>query len=568
MTLTPWLPHVATFLAGILVSFVILILVRRNAFKKLWRRAQKAQFTAYNPSKVWVGQWSPILVFTHPVTNPLEDSPTEVSLATQVEDEAKRELGANTINAVATRQETMREVPHLSELTFVPFVNGIEFSRNQITLPWTSNVLKVRFECRPKPEFVGQTLHGSISIYLGRNILASIPLVFQVEENQESTKTAAPPNHSTTALPFGKIFPSYSHKDEIIVNELLEYAKALGGQYFQDVIVLRTGEKWCPELKDKIDEADAFQLFWSRNAMASPNVLDECNYALSLKKPNFIYPTRWEEPFPRDTEKGLPPPELEERHFHRFNAPSKIVLFAKVLQQAWRSLKALPQLSIILLILSVGAAMAATFWAVDRAVNDGKNNPPPSSTPELSPNNSVVIGSPTPTPATPTPSVPQPTITPTPLPSPSLSNSVSPSPSPTSAETPTPSEQQTATPTPLAVSVGKKDVTITDTETVAGDIRRISIVIKNTCQRKVHDIRITHTLIGQAEFINADLGRYSQGASSDKRLVEWRIDELGPGESSTISIVYRLEGKSINNKWEWTVSHSLKGTVYGKCRPE
>ncbi len=66
-----------------------------------------------------------------------------------------------------------------------------------------------------------------------------------------------------------------------------------------------------------IREADVFQLFWSRNSMGSTNVRQEWEYALSLHRPNFVRPTYWEFPMPRDPANGLPPPALSALHFQR-----------------------------------------------------------------------------------------------------------------------------------------------------------------------------------------------------------------------------------------------------------
>jgi len=85
----------------------------------------------------------------------------------------------------------------------------------------------------------------------------------------------------------------------------------------RDWIDLRAGENWSDRLKELIHEADVFQLFWSWNSMRSANVQREWEYALSLGRPNFVRPTYWETPIPRDSAKGLPPAALNALHFHR-----------------------------------------------------------------------------------------------------------------------------------------------------------------------------------------------------------------------------------------------------------
>jgi hypothetical protein len=80
---------------------------------------------------------------------------------------------------------------------------------------------------------------------------------------------------------------------------------------------LRAGEVWDERLMQMIEEADVFQLFWSRHAMESPYVHREYEHALSLNRPNFVRPTYWEDPLPSDPARNLPPEILLRLHFQR-----------------------------------------------------------------------------------------------------------------------------------------------------------------------------------------------------------------------------------------------------------
>ncbi len=87
------------------------------------------------------------------------------------------------------------------------------------------------------------------------------------------------------------IFASYSHRDAAIVDQFEQYARALGNEYLRDSINLRAGEVLSDRLRQMIDQADAFQLFWSRTLMHSLFVRQEYEYALSLNQRNFVRPT-------------------------------------------------------------------------------------------------------------------------------------------------------------------------------------------------------------------------------------------------------------------------------------
>lgn len=79
-----------------------------------------------------------------------------------------------------------------------------------------------------------------------------------------------------------------------------------------DKASLRTGERWREALLQLIEEADLFQLFWSKASSRSRYVAEEWQHALSLqgrKGKRFIRPVYWQSPWP-------PPPEqLEHLHF-------------------------------------------------------------------------------------------------------------------------------------------------------------------------------------------------------------------------------------------------------------
>jgi hypothetical protein len=156
---------------------------------------------------------------------------------------------------------------------------------------------------------------GLVSIFQGDVLLADVPVAVQVDS--EAPAEARKPAEVSSARPYRRIFASYSHKDAAVVEQFERYVRTLGDEYFQDWKTLRSGEVWDERLCRLIDEADVFQLFWSRNAMESEYVRREYEYALGLKRPHFVRPTYWEEPLPKDPARKLPPEELLRLHFQR-----------------------------------------------------------------------------------------------------------------------------------------------------------------------------------------------------------------------------------------------------------
>jgi hypothetical protein len=137
-------------------------------------------------------------------------------------------------------------------------------------------------------------------------ILADIPISIYVGERGSAGEIA-----TASGRPYQAVFCSYSHLDKRVVDHVESACKALGIAYLRDTIVLRGGQHVWDELRDKIERADIFQLFWSHNAARSAYLEQEWRHALGLGRQatNFIRPVNWEEPIPR------PPPELEPIHF-------------------------------------------------------------------------------------------------------------------------------------------------------------------------------------------------------------------------------------------------------------
>jgi hypothetical protein len=113
---------------------------------------------------------------------------------------------------------------------------------------------------------------------------------------------------------FERVFASYSHQDQDIVDTCARVYTALGIYVYVDHNLLRSGQNWRAILADHIERSDVFQLFWSKRSSESPEVRVEWEQALNLRGRKgewFVRPVYWEEKLPE------PPPELKALHFAR-----------------------------------------------------------------------------------------------------------------------------------------------------------------------------------------------------------------------------------------------------------
>jgi hypothetical protein len=282
---------------------------------------ENVQFTVYRPKAVEPSKWYPLLAFAHLEELPPDAAADEPDPIEEVQAQARRVLGDLAGGYADVKQDSRQAIPQEAEITFLPEIPGFEVNPPRRTFLWLESVHREEFRIRAGPESEGQRVRGRLCVFWGSILLAEVSLAIRVD----AWIAGIPPSPPERAVsrPFRNIFPSYSHKDAIIVEEFERYARTLGDRYLRDVHELRAGEVWNDRLKDLIRQADVFQLFWSWNAMRSRYVEEEWRYALSLGKPNFVRPTYWESPLPEEPERRLPPDELRRLHFQLLSGLSR-----------------------------------------------------------------------------------------------------------------------------------------------------------------------------------------------------------------------------------------------------
>lgn len=276
---------------------------------------ENVQFTVYKPRTVAPQKRYKMLAFAHLSERPPDAEPGELDPVEQVEDEARIILGERFDDYSDLTEEGSQAIQRESAITFVPVVKGIEFRPPRRRFIWQQSVHREEFYLIAAPSVEGRTVRGSLSVFLGSILLAEINLSIRVDA---SPGGAGQREERASARPYRKIFPSYSHEDIAIVEQIEHFAEISGDRYMRDVKELRSGENWKHWMTEKIREADIFQLFWSRKSMRSENVQAEWEYALSLARENFIRPTYWEKPMPS------PPKALEDIYFYPLALPTPV----------------------------------------------------------------------------------------------------------------------------------------------------------------------------------------------------------------------------------------------------
>ncbi len=268
------------------------------------------QFTVYRRDSVQPGVWYPLLAFAHKTEPFVDDVRGRVDPREQVRKQAEAQLGSDVGRYRQPSQDSSRDLPRGSVLTFVPEVEGVEFRPRKREFTWLQPVHQEEFQMRAAPAVDGKRVRGTLSVYLGVVLIAELTLAFKVGSGEPDGSVG-----SDSTRPYRKIFISYAHADAAIVERVEPVLSVLGDDLLRDARDLRSGEVWDERLEEMIKEADIFQLYWSTNSMDSAHVQNEWRYALSLGRAHFIRPFYWEEPRPELPERNLPPPELSRIQF-------------------------------------------------------------------------------------------------------------------------------------------------------------------------------------------------------------------------------------------------------------
>jgi hypothetical protein len=272
---------------------------------------EDVQFSVYRPRLVRPGRWYPLLVFAHRTTAFKDEDGKVVDPIASVERQAQALLSDQAVpfDALTTDSPALERG---TELRFQPWLEGGEVNPDWAPLRWEEPIHRVEFRLRALASAEGARLRGGLRVFRSGLLIGEVTFYVSVSATAPVT---GPPTDRLAVKRYRKIFASYSHKDSDVVQLVTDYVETTGDEYLIDVRNLRSGQQWERRLEELITQADLFQLFWSRNSMASEFVRREWEYALGLGREDFIRPVYWQRPMPADEAQGLPPESLVRLQF-------------------------------------------------------------------------------------------------------------------------------------------------------------------------------------------------------------------------------------------------------------
>ena len=194
----------------------------------------EVQFTVFRPKIVRPGEWYPMLAFAHLAERRLDSPAGAPSPIEEVRAQAEKLLGSRVEDFRESSVDARQSVPREAEIRLVPEATGIEFNPSERSFRWMKDLHREEFDLRASPTLDGTVARGRLSVYFGVILLAEVDFAFKVDSSQP-IEASSELHEQTTVRPYDKVFPSYSHQDTQIVEQVEALVESLGIRYLRDV---------------------------------------------------------------------------------------------------------------------------------------------------------------------------------------------------------------------------------------------------------------------------------------------------------------------------------------------
>ena len=191
-------------------------------------------------------------------------------------------------------------------------------------LTWHDEMARLTFLLNVPRDAAGHDLPLKFRVFINDALAGRLEGKLHV--THQDGEELPPDRLATEAVRFRKPFFSYASPDRVKMLEVAQVYRLAGIDCWVDVLSLSPGQRWEKQLYRKIDECDAFLLFWSRHARNSEWVIREAEYVLERNRR--LPPEQQIEICPVILEGPpivMPPDSLNEIHF---NDPIRMIISA------------------------------------------------------------------------------------------------------------------------------------------------------------------------------------------------------------------------------------------------
>jgi hypothetical protein len=187
-------------------------------------------------------------------------------------------------------------IPEGAQVTVIPKMKGFQFNPQTVNIGFYRTWHRFDFEMRAVDARLDEATNGYLTFMVNGLIVADVPLSVYVGRGVNRDRRTT--TRYVFRKPYRTVYASFADEDKQLAERLSRVYDALGMYTMRDVMAMRADGDWTEDLLKLVDEAEIFQLFWSRAAAGSDRVTHELERALTRSRSveNFIRPVTWEQP--------------------------------------------------------------------------------------------------------------------------------------------------------------------------------------------------------------------------------------------------------------------------------
>lgn len=243
------------------------------------------RFAAYYPKELAPNAWHPLKAYAY----------LGYAMEAVVADAENQDTDRLPEILYSRNRNPRYRIPEGAQVTVTPTMPGFQFNPQSVSIGFYRNWHRFDFELRAVDAKLDEATNGYLTFTVNGLVVADVPLSIYVGKGLGTSDDIT---RRVIRRPYRTVYASFAQEDMHLAERLKQVYDALGMYNLRDMVQLRVEGEWHDDFLKGIDEADIFQLFWSRAAAESETVAQEVAYARSRVNhlASFIRPVYWEQP--------------------------------------------------------------------------------------------------------------------------------------------------------------------------------------------------------------------------------------------------------------------------------
>ena len=181
-------------------------------------------------------------------------------------------------------------------MTVTPHMRGFQFNPQSVSIGFYRAWHRLDFEMRATDARLDEATNGYLTFSVEGLVVADVPLSVYVQRRQDKEQKNV--MRRVIRKPYRAVYASFADEDTHLAERLRPIYDAIGMYNMRDRMQHRSEQGWSEDMLQALDEAEVFQLFWSRAAAGSETVQRELQRALERNPDveNFVRVVYWEQP--------------------------------------------------------------------------------------------------------------------------------------------------------------------------------------------------------------------------------------------------------------------------------